>query len=106
MGTSSFMASSPRLRGQLLHEHLDGRRTEDFHHTLEALPVQFPADFPVEAFGGAIDREEPDELLESTQRVLGVADQAQVQPEAAVAADIGPGAAVEVVHDDRRVAAD
>ena len=56
--------------------------------------------------GGAIGRDEADELLESGQRLLGVLHQAQVQPEAAVVADIRPGATVAIVNDDRRVAAD
>src|SRR5262249_22792443 len=104
-GTSSFMAdSSSRVTSP--QEQLHGRLAQEFNDAINAFAVQFAADLPVEAFGSAMDRDEADELLEPGQRLLGVPHQPQVQLKAAVAAGTRPGATVEVVDDDRRVAAD
>src|SRR5436190_23790531 len=88
------------------HQQLRGRFTQEFDYAIDAFAVQFPANFPVESLGGAIDRDEADKLLEPGQRLFGAPHQAEVEPEASVVAGIRPGGTVEVVNDDRRVATD
>ena len=84
----------------------DGRLTQDLDDTLDAFAVQFPADLLVETFGGAMDRDETDEFLEPGQRLIAVFHQAQVQAKPAVVAGTRLVTTVEIVDDDRRVAAD
>ena len=53
-----------------------------------------------------VDDEEPDELLEPGHRLLGVPDQAEVQPEALVVLGLRRVGGVQVVDQDDRVVAD
>src|SRR5262245_47387457 len=98
MGNSdSFMVDGPHGSATYRSEQLDGslrRLAEDLDHVPEPFLVELAPDLPLEAVGCPIHGDEPEEMLEPLQGLLGVLHQAEIEPESAVIPDaVGVGIA-------------
>ena len=79
---------------------------ENLDHTIESLSIQFAADRAIQRYRSSVDGNETEKLLQPGQCLLGMLDQAQVQPEAPITPGFSIGRGIEVVDQDNRIVSD